>query len=136
MVAVGNSVTLIIHRVRAALLAARPRRAVIIERARAALLWAARPRRAVIIERVREALLWAARPGRVFVAGGLVSLPILLSILLWLPEWMVDQYRRTGALTRDQYTKAVDDYRKTVAQIVAGVGGLYGLHLIRRRTRV
>jgi hypothetical protein len=84
-----------------------------------------------LLKRVRDALLWAARPGLVFVAGGLISLPILL----WLPEWMVNQYRG-GALTRDQYTKAVDDYRKTVAQIVAGVGGLYGLHLVWRRTRV
>ena len=31
----------------------------------------------IIIGRVRDALLWAARPGLVFVALGLVSLPIL-----------------------------------------------------------
>jgi Pentapeptide repeats (8 copies) len=74
-------------------------------------------------------------PALVFTVIALVSIPVVI----WVPEKLVDSYgwyaRSQTPLTREQYTKAVDDYRKTFAQIMAGVGGIYGLYLLFRRTR-
>jgi uncharacterized protein YjbI with pentapeptide repeats len=72
-------------------------------------------------------------PILVFAIAAFVSVPVLV----WVPEWMVNQYARTGkGLNSDEYAKHVDEYRKTIAQILAGIGGIYGLHLVWRRTKV
>lgn len=63
-----------------------------------------------------------------------VTLAALWFVLLWVPEWMVNQY--LGAkLSRLDYTKAVDDYRKTLAQILGGFALLIGLYFTWRTTR-
>jgi hypothetical protein len=76
-----------------------------------------------------------ARPAVVFGMLAIVSVPILI----WAPENFVDRYgnydRSGSPLTREQYTRAIDEYRKTFAQILAGMGGIYGLYLLTRRTR-
>ena len=57
-------------------------------------------------------------------------------VLLWVPEWIVNQSGRSGErLSREQYLKAVDDNRRTTAQIAAGLIGLYGVYLVFRRTK-
>ena len=59
---------------------------------------------------------------------------VLWFLLLWVPEWMVNQYQG-GPLARLDYTKAVDDYRKTLAQILGGLALLVGLYFTWRTTR-
>jgi hypothetical protein len=72
---------------------------------------------------------------RLYTAAALSALSIvLLSALLWMPEWMVNQYRG-NALSRIEYTNAVDEYRKTLAQIVGGCALLIGLYFTWRTTR-
>ena len=63
-----------------------------------------------------------------------LALVALWLFLLWTPEWMVNQYAG-GTLSRLDYTKAVDDYRKTLAQIIGGFALLIGLCFTWRTTR-
>ena len=70
---------------------------------------------------------------KVFVCLALVLVGIGLA-LLWVPEWMVNQYGG-GTLSRLDYTKAADDYRKTLAQILGGFALLVGLYFTWRTTR-
>ncbi len=58
----------------------------------------------------------------------------LLVTLLWLPEWMVNRYNGKP-LSRFEYTNAVDEYRKTLAQIMGGCALLVGLYFTWRTTR-
>jgi len=67
----------------------------------------------------------------IFVALVVVALWLAL---LWIPEWMVNQYAG-GTLSRLDYTKAVDDYRKTLAQIIGGFALLIGLYFTWRTTK-
>lgn len=67
----------------------------------------------------------------VVVAAALAALSLAL---LWGPEWMVNQYSG-GTLSRLEYTKAVDDYRKTLAQILGGLALLTGLYFTWRTTK-
>ena len=62
-----------------------------------------------------------------------VLIAVMLS-LLWLPEWMVNQYHGKP-LSRLEYTKVVDEYRKTLAQIIGGCALLVGLYFTWRTTR-
>jgi hypothetical protein len=59
---------------------------------------------------------------------------ILLLTLLWLPEWMVNRYNGKS-LSRSEYTNAVDEYRKTLAQIIGGCALLVGLYFTWRTTK-
>jgi hypothetical protein len=59
---------------------------------------------------------------------------VLLLTLLWAPEWMVNQYKGKP-LTRIEYTNAVDEYRKTLAQILGGLALLVGLYFTWRTTK-
>jgi hypothetical protein len=61
-------------------------------------------------------------------------LVILIFALLWLPEWMVNQYQGKP-LSRLEYTNAVDEYRKTLAQIIGGFAILVGLYFTWRTTK-
>jgi hypothetical protein len=63
-----------------------------------------------------------------------VVLAALWLVLLWVPEWMVNQYGG-GTLSRLDYTKSVDDYRKTLAQILGGFALLVGLYFTWRTTK-
>jgi hypothetical protein len=76
-------------------------------------------------------------PRLVGVVVGLAALIIFLVYLIfWFPEWMVNRYGASGeTLSRIDYTKLVDDYRKTVAQIIAGSALLAGLYFTWRTTR-
>jgi uncharacterized protein YjbI with pentapeptide repeats len=85
----------------------------------------------------RTDYLWSGIRG--LVIGIFVIAIIALPLLIWLPEKLVDGY---GAytpngqpLSRESYTKLVDDYRRTFAQILGGAGAIYALHLLFRRTR-
>ena len=54
--------------------------------------------------------------------------------LLWWPEWLVNQYSGKP-LSRLEYTNAVDEYRKTLAQIIGGFALLVGLYFTWRTTK-
>jgi hypothetical protein len=68
------------------------------------------------------------------VAAPVVTSIVLLLALLWLPEWMVDQYKGKP-LSRLENTNAVDEYRKTLAQIMGGCALLVGLYFTWRTTK-
>jgi hypothetical protein len=71
--------------------------------------------------------------------------PIILALILlalsvvWLPEAMVNRsYRgdqQRSIASGNNYAKLVDDYRKTLVQIIGGAFLLYGLYLTHRRTK-
>jgi hypothetical protein len=71
--------------------------------------------------------------------------PIVLALILlalsvvWLPEAMVNRsYRgdqQRSIASGNNYAKLVDDYRKTLVQIIGGAFLLYGLYLTHRRTK-
>ncbi len=71
---------------------------------------------------------------RAYAAAVLVISCILALSLLWLPEWMVNRYSGKP-LSRYEYTNAVDEYRKTLAQIMGGGALLVGLYFTWRTTR-
>ncbi len=57
--------------------------------------------------------------------------------LLRIPELMVDRYGSTAEpLKRAEYTRLVDDYRKTLAQILAGAALLVGLIVTWKQYRL
>src|SRR4051812_37196715 len=57
--------------------------------------------------------------------------------ILWVPEWLVNQYGYlTPPLSRYDYTKAVDEYRRTISQVMVGLVLLCGLYFTWRTTRV
>jgi ribosomal protein L29 len=67
-----------------------------------------------------------------FSLAGVIGIPTVL----WLPHWMVNQSGHWSheKLTRQEYAMEVNEYRKTIAQILAGAGGLYALYLVFKRT--
>lgn len=71
----------------------------------------------------------------VFAVMAAVSVPAVILA----PEKLVDSYGRYAGsqppLSREIYTKLVDDCRKTIAQIFAGVVGMFAVYLIFRRTK-
>jgi Pentapeptide repeats (8 copies) len=72
---------------------------------------------------------------RFYVAAALLTVSIVLLLtLLWLPEWMVNQYNGQP-FSRIEYTNAVNEYRKTLSQIMGGCALLVGLYFTWRTTR-
>jgi uncharacterized protein YjbI with pentapeptide repeats len=70
----------------------------------------------------------------ILIALAIVSIPIMI----WAPEWMVNAYRHgpnERPLTLGEFTSAVNEYRKTIAQAIAGVVGFYALWLLHKRTK-
>lgn len=59
--------------------------------------------------------------------------------VVWLPERMVQQVyhgnREKSVASGNNYAKLVDDYRKTLIQIIGGAFLLYTLYLTQRRTK-
>ena len=79
----------------------------------------------------RKPLSW----GKIVIAVGLA-----LAFLFYLPKWQVKQAKvDQGSLLLDdeyQLAKLEDEYRRTLAQILGGLGLLYGLYLAQRRIGV
>jgi len=62
---------------------------------------------------------------------------LCFGVLLWGPEWLVNRYAVPGqSLSRLEYSTLVDDYRKTLAQILGGVALLSGLYFTAQNTRL
>ena len=60
----------------------------------------------------------------------------LLAIAVWpVPQWMVRHEYWDWASNSNEYAKRVDDYRKTLVQILGGAFLLYTLYLTLRRTK-
>ena len=76
----------------------------------------------------RKPLSW----GRIGIVAG-----VALAVLFCLPKWQVKQAKvDQGSLLLDdeyQLAKLEDEYRRTLAQILGGLGLLYGLSLAERR---
>jgi hypothetical protein len=68
-----------------------------------------------------------------------VILLLAVPAIVWLPERSVNQVyhgdRKRSIESGNNYAKLVDDYRKTVTQIIGGAFLLYGLYLTQRRTK-
>ncbi len=65
----------------------------------------------------------------------------VMAILLWAPErmvqWVVSAPQTASEhLTLNEYGKLVDDYRKTLAQILIGLGALGTLYFSRQRSAI
>ena len=68
--------------------------------------------------------------------GGVVLLAAVGAVLLWAPEWMVNQHlRRAPQIPALEYTRVIDDYRRTLAQALAGMVVLAGLYFTARTVR-
>jgi hypothetical protein len=70
------------------------------------------------------------------IAGVVIISAGVMAILIWFPEFLVNQYGKFGPFNREQYTRAVDDYRKTFAQIVGGLALLAGLYFTWRNVSI
>jgi hypothetical protein len=68
-----------------------------------------------------------------------VILLLAVPAIVWLPEQLVNQVyhgdRKRSIESGNNYAKLVDDYRKTLVQIIGGAFLLYGLYLTQRRTK-
>jgi uncharacterized protein YjbI with pentapeptide repeats len=67
------------------------------------------------------------------------GLLLAVSVIVWLPEAMVNKSyhgdQKHSIESGNNYAKLVDDYRKTVVQIIGGAFLLYTLYLTLRRTK-
>ena len=65
-----------------------------------------------------------------------LALLVLLAIVVWpVPEWLVQHMYWEWRKHPENYAKLVDDYRKTLVQIIGGAFLLYTLYLTQRRTK-
>src|SRR5450631_3385505 len=68
-----------------------------------------------------------------------LALILLALSVVWLPEAMVNRSyhgdRSRSIASGNNYAKLVDDYRKTLVQIIGGAFLLYTLYLTQRRTK-
>ena len=64
-----------------------------------------------------------------------VLVPVAVAILWSVPPWQMEQVRGRLDKSVDEYHLATleDNYRRTLAQILGGLGLLYGLYLTQRR---
>jgi hypothetical protein len=61
---------------------------------------------------------------------------LAIAIAIWpIPEWMVQKMYWVWRSHPEQYAKLVDDYRKTLVQMIGGAFLLYTLYLTMRRTK-
>jgi hypothetical protein len=61
---------------------------------------------------------------------------VLLALAVWpVPQWMVRHEYWQWSAHPNEYAKLVDDYRRTLVQIIGGAFLLYGLYLTQRRTK-
>ena len=77
----------------------------------------------VLTVNVATRVLWSP----VFLAAAVLG-PLFLWCVVWLPEVAVIHYgiNKGPDLTRLEYLRAIDDYRKTIAQIFAGLFVAFG----------
>jgi hypothetical protein len=68
--------------------------------------------------------------------GALALAATIVALLLWVPEWMVNQHVRGGPrIGALEYARVVDDYRRTLAQVLGGMVVIVGLWLTWRTVR-
>jgi hypothetical protein len=61
---------------------------------------------------------------------------LIAALLLWVPEWMVNQhFRGAPRITALEYARVIDDYRRTFAQVLGGLAVVVGLYLTWRTVR-
>jgi hypothetical protein len=69
----------------------------------------------------------------------IVILCLSIPVVIWVPEAMVNRVyhgdRERSITSGNNYAKLVDDYRKTLVQIIGGAFLLYTLYLTQRRTK-